>query len=224
MKKTEIVAFDFDGTLIDVSSPVRLIARLNRDHIMPKKAIAKSALWGARYKLGKELNQAKPRRYIFSSFKNFSASDANAIMKNLYLEELRPRLLPPGLQCVEEHRRAGRTLVVVSASFEPIIAELAKDLGAQAYICTRMEVVDGSYTGETIGEPPEGEQKLLQFEQWANATYGSGNWVLTHAYGDHFSDVPLMASALHPVAVDPDRRLEALAREKSWEVASWSDG
>ncbi|MDR3136923.1 MAG: HAD-IB family hydrolase [Coriobacteriales bacterium] len=217
------MAFDFDGTLINVSSPVRLIARLNRYHIMPKKAIAKSLLWGMRYKMGTELNQAQPRRYIFSSFKNFSASDANAIMRNLYLEELRPLLLEPALNCVREHRRAGRTLIVVSASFEPIIAELSRDIGAAAYICTRMEVKDGAYTGETIGEPPEGEQKMIQFERWANTTYGPEGWILTHAYGDHFSDIPLLSAATEPIAVDPDRRLEAWAQEQSWQIVNWEN-
>jgi HAD superfamily hydrolase (TIGR01490 family) len=217
----QLVAFDFDGTMIGVSSPVRLIARLYRARIMPKKAIAKSFVWGVRYKMGEELNQAKPRRYIFSSFKDFAASDANAIMRNLYIEELRPQLLAPALDCVRQHQAAGRAVVVVSASFEPIIAELSRDIGAAAYICTRMEVVDGAYTGETIGEPPEGEQKLIQFKEWANAAYGRGGWTLTHAYGDHFSDVPLLSLASTPVAVDPDRRLEAYAKEQHWQIVEW---
>jgi XTP/dITP diphosphohydrolase len=219
--KTQIVAFDFDGTLIDASSPVRLITRLTRNRIMPKRAAAKSVLWGARYKLGNELDQSAPRRYIFSSFKNFPATDANAIMRNLYNEDLRQYLRPQALKRIQEHQAAGLVVMIVSASFEPIIVELAKDINASAYISTKMEIIDGSYTGETIGDPPEGEQKLIQFASWANATYGEGNWELSYAYGDHYSDIPLMETATNPVAVDPDHRLVSYAQKQGWEIVEW---
>ncbi|GHT78930.1 hypothetical protein FACS1894104_2800 [Actinomycetota bacterium] len=221
LSKTPIVVFDYDGTLIDASSPVRLISRLTRDRIMPKRVAAKSVLWGARYKLGNELDQSVPRRYIFSSFKDFPATDANAIMYNLYHEDLQRYLRPQGLQRIKEHQKAGETIVIVSASFEPIIQELVKDVNASAYICTKMEVIDGAYTGETIGSPPEGEQKLIQFNDWANQTYGKGGWELTWAYGDHYSDVPLMETAINPVAIDPDRRLESIAKKRGWQMFSW---
>lgn len=219
--KKQIVAFDFDGTLIDASSPVRLITRLNRDRIMSKRAVVKSMLWGARYKTGSELDQAKPRRYIFASFKNFSASDANAIMKNLYHEELRQKLRPQAIAALKHHQEAGQELVIVSASFAPIISELCKEFGIQEYICTQMEVVAGSYTGETIGDPPESEQKLVQFTAWANDKYGIDGWELAYAYGDHHSDIPLMETARHPIAVDPDRRLDLIAKERGWQVHDW---
>lgn len=219
--KAQIVAFDFDGTLINASSPVRLIFRLNRDRIMPKRNVTKSILWGIRYKMGRELDQRKPRRYVFASFRNSAASDANALMKDLYWDELRKYLRPQAVAELREHQAAGRHVIVVSASFEPIIAELCKDLGIKEYICTRMETIDGSYTGETLGEPPESEQKLIQFTQWANDHYGENAWEMTHAYGDHFSDVPLMEIARHPIAVDPDRRLEGIAKERGWEIHLW---
>jgi phosphoserine phosphatase len=111
--------------------------------------------------------------------------------------------------------------LIASASFTPIIDEAAHDLGADGFIATRMEIEDGCYTGKTIGKPPEGEQKLLQLQQYADERYGEGNWVLECAYGDHFSDVPLMSSATQAVAVDPDRRLERIARARGWAVVAW---
>ncbi len=217
----KIVAFDFDGTMIDGSSPVRLIMRLNRDRLMRKRVIAKTIAWGARYKLGTELDQVKPRRHVFSSFRNFSASDANDIMQNLYFEELRPILRPGALEALEAHRAAGCELIVVSASFEPIISAFCEDLNIPHHICTQMEIVDGSYTGETLGVPPESEQKFIQFVAWADAKFGAGNWELTHAYGDHFSDVPLLEIAQNPIAIDPDRRLDGIAKERGWQVFDW---
>lgn len=218
--QVQIAAFDFDGTLIDGSSPVRLIARLNRDKVMGKWDIFKSMMWGLRYKLGWELDQATPRRYIFSSFKDHSVEEANELMRALYFEVLKGLLRPAMVHELKEHQAAGREVIIVSASFEPIIAACSEDLGVKYYICTQMEKKNGFYTGETAGLPPESAQKLVQFTAWANETYGKGAWKLSHAYGDHFSDVPLLETAEHPLVVDPDRRLKRIAKERGWSVAN----
>ncbi|MDR1358725.1 MAG: HAD-IB family hydrolase [Coriobacteriales bacterium] len=217
----QIVVFDFDGTLIDTSSPVKLITRLNRDKIMSKRAVLKSLAWGIRYKMGRELDQTVPRRYVFASFKDFPASEADSIMRDVYRTELRQHLRPKAVAALKRHQAEGKVVIIVSASFEPIISELCLDLGVEHYLCTQMEVVDGSYTGETKSPPPESEHKLYQFVAWADASYGPDGWELTHAYGDHYSDVPLMEIAQHPIAVDPDHRLRSIAHERHWEVHDW---
>lgn len=78
---------------------------------------------------------------------------------------------------------------------------------------TRMKTdSDGCYTREVEGLPVEGSQKLEVLTREANARFGEGNWVLTHAYGDHHSDRTLLAAAEHPFAVTPDRPLRRTAR------------
>ncbi|MDR2109649.1 MAG: HAD-IB family hydrolase [Coriobacteriales bacterium] len=216
-----IVAFDFDGTLIDASSPVRLIFRLTRERIMPVLVGMRIGIWGARYKMGSELDQSLPRGIIFRSLRRVSAADADALLRSLYREELRQSLRPQALEELARHKRDGAEVLIASASFEPIISEVARDLGADGFISTQMEVADGCYTGKTIGEPPEGEQKLLQLKQYADERYGVGNWVLEWAYGDHFSDIPLLEGATHAVAVDPDRRLDRIARSRGWSIVEW---
>jgi HAD superfamily hydrolase (TIGR01490 family) len=218
---TSIIAFDFDGTLIDAHSPVRLVNRLVKDRIMPVRTGVKMGTWGARYKMGRELDQSVPRRYIFETFKEFPASDADAIMSNLYHEVLRAHLRPQALQRIREHQTAGADVILVSASFMPILNEAAREIKAAGVIGTRMEVVNGCYTGVTIGDPPEGERKLIQLREYADERYGAGRWSLDWAYGDHFSDEPVLAAAKHAVVVDPDRRLERIARAKGWPIEEW---
>jgi phosphoserine phosphatase len=112
-------------------------------------------------------------------------------------------------------------VIIASASFYPIVKEAALDFGADGFIATQMEIKDGCYTGKTICDPPEGEQKLLQLRQYLDDRHGKGNWDLVWAYGDHFSDVPLMESATNAVAIDPDRRLERIAKARNWEIREW---
>jgi len=218
-KKARIVAFDLDGTLLDAASPVRLVNRLVLNRIMPFRVGVKIGFWGMRYKMGSELDQSLPRRYIFGSFRNFPSTDANSIMVNLYREELRSLLRPEALERIKQHRSQGEFIILASASFDPILREVTRDIAADGYISTQMEVnKHGYYTGRTVGFPPEGEQKLIQLTEYLDERFGEGNWEITWAYGDHFSDVPLLAAANNAVVVDPDRRLAAVAREKGWEI------
>jgi phosphoserine phosphatase len=41
---------------------------------------------------------------------------------------------------------------------------------------------------------------------------------LVAAYGDSWADAPMLEASDMPVAVGPDRRLEALALERGWRV------
>ena len=49
---------------------------------------------------------------------------------------------------IEEHRAAGRDIVIVSASGAEVVEPIGEMLGADRVVATRMEIVDGKYTGE----------------------------------------------------------------------------
>ncbi|MDR1013633.1 MAG: HAD-IB family hydrolase [Coriobacteriales bacterium] len=217
-----IVAFDFDGTLLEGHSPVRMVRALARRGIIPYGTALAALWWGVRYKLRIPVEQKVVREYIFRSFSQFPAAEADAVMAGLYRDQLRPRLRPQALEAIRGHKEAGEKVVLVSASFSPLLREVARDVGADRFIATQMEVADGFYTGKVAGQPPEGEQKLLQLAAWADGRFGAKGWVLTAAYGDHRSDAPLLAAARCAVAVNPDTGLERTARREGWRIVDWS--
>jgi HAD superfamily hydrolase (TIGR01490 family) len=217
----KLVVFDFDGTLLEGHSPVRMVKSLARRRVIPFGVSLKIGWWGMRYKLRFNVEQATVRKYIFRSFVDLSAREADLLIKDLYRTDLEPRLRPKALEAMKKHQEAGEKIIIVSASFEPIVSELVKSVGAYHAICTQMEVIDGYYTGNVIGEPPEGEQKLIQLKAFANEHFGEGNWKVTWAYGDHSSDEFLMATAEHSVAVNPDARLERDAKAQGWQILDW---
>ena len=217
-----IVAFDFDGTLLEGHSPVRMIRRLSLRRVIPFSVAFKALWWGVRYKLRMQVEQKEVRGYIFSAFTHLTAEEANEIMSNFYHEDLRQRLRPKALEAIRKHREAGDKIVLVSASFLPILREVKKDVGADWFICTQMEVEDGHYTSNIANPPPEGEQKLVQLVAWADAEYAETGWELSVAYGDHYSDEPLLAAAQQAVAVNPDFGLEKVAKREGWQIVDWS--
>ncbi|MDR1712785.1 MAG: HAD-IB family hydrolase, partial [Coriobacteriales bacterium] len=220
--KVRIAAFDYDDTLLEGASPVLMTRRFVRRGIIPLHVGLKALWWAVRYKLRMRVEQKVVRQYIFASLSHLKAEEADTMMAEFYREELAELLRPAGLAVLEQRRSEGCSIVIVSASFQPLLAELARDLKADGYISTRIEQSDGYYTGHVDGQPPEGEQKLLQFNQWADDRYGAGAWELVWAYGDHHSDEPLLRTAENPVAVNPDSRLEKTAKAEGWPVVDWS--
>lgn len=217
-----IVAFDFDGTLLEGHGPARMVPRLTRKGYIPWKTALKAVWWGVRYKLHMSVEQAEVREYIFSAFTHLPVEDADKIMADFYYEDLHERLRPLAMEEIRAHQAAGHKVILVSASFKPILREVAKDVKSDWFICSQMEVEDGHYTSSIAHQPPEGEQKLIQLTAWADQTYGKGNWRLDYAYGDHHSDIPLLSAALKPVAVNPDSGLERTAKRAGWKIVDWS--
>jgi XTP/dITP diphosphohydrolase len=217
-----IVAFDLDGTLLEGHSPVRMVRDLVSRRIIPYTTAAKVLWWGVRYRLRMPVEQEQVREYVFRSLSHFPAAEADDIMTTFYAVDLQKRLRPKALETIRKHQTAGDVIVLVSASFTPLVREVARDLRADWFICTQMEIEDGYYTGNVEGIPPEGAQKPIQLTAWANERFGEGAWVLTAAYGDHSSDEPLLAAAQQPVAVNPDTVLERVARRNGWQTVDWS--
>ncbi|MDH2391183.1 HAD-IB family hydrolase [Streptomyces sp. HNM0663] len=108
-------------------------------------------------------------------------------------------------EALAAHRAAGAGLVLVSGSFPSLLEPLAREVGADAILCTRPLVADGRYTGE-VETPVIGEGKraavLRQLESRPDID-PRDCW----AYGDHVSDLPMLELVGHPVAVGDDAEL-----------------
>ena len=121
---------------------------------------------------------------------------------------------------LELHREAGRDTYMVTASPIEIVQPLADELEMTGAIATVAEIVDGKYTGE-LSEPfcygpgkAEGIAKLT-----AERGY---DLALSYGYSDSVSDLPMLELVGHPVAVNPDRELERIARARGWPIVEFS--
>lgn len=107
------------------------------------------------------------------------------------------------------HTAQGAQVYIASSVVEPLIEPFARRLGAQT-IGTPVEYINGHVrvAGELVAQERKIEQVLSRL----------GVDRLDFAYGDTVQDVPLLEHADHPVAVYPDKALEAVARERGWEI------
>ena len=98
---------------------------------------------------------------------------------------------------------------IASSVFEPVVESFARRIGAHA-IGTPVEIVNGriQLASELVADEKKVE-KVLSHLCVDRVDY---------AYGDSMLDVPLLEHAEYPVAVYPDDKLRAIAKERGWEI------
>lgn len=214
-----VAFFDLDKTLIAANSGSLWVRReLALGNITRLQAL-RASLWIARYHLGLVSMQDAVARAIAL----LAGSAARPIQERtaaFYEEEVRALYRPGALVAVEEHRRAGDRLVLLTSSSGYLSELVARDLRLDAVLCNRFEVDgEGKHTGRPLGVICFGQGKRTHAEAYARE---AGVALAACAfYTDSYSDLPVMEVVGRPVAVHPDHRLEREARRRGWPVVSW---
>jgi putative phosphoserine phosphatase/1-acylglycerol-3-phosphate O-acyltransferase len=136
---------------------------------------------------------------------------------NQAAEALAAMVQPFAAPIFEEHRTAGRKLVLATTTPYDLIRPLADALGFDDVVATRYATApDGTYDGTFEGEFVWGPGKLRAIAAWASQ-HGvdlAESW----AYSDSFCDLPMLGAVGHPVAVNPDPRLIGMALIRRWPI------
>lgn len=220
-KPVQIAAFDFDGTCISGSSPKKLVHVLGITRKIGLYKLFRVGLWGLAYKLNLPKDAEGVRSRVFSAFDGSPATKVNAFLCDFYHKQVEPMYRQEADAAMFAHLEAGHIVVLVSASFEPIIASAMVEHPIQFALASRMRIKDGCYTDEVEGLPTEGPQKIEVLTTFANEYFGEGNWEIGWAYGDHYSDLEMLEAAKHPCPVTPDWKLKGVALKRGWEILDW---
>ncbi|MCA9372499.1 HAD family phosphatase [Candidatus Woesebacteria bacterium] len=124
---------------------------------------------------------------------------------------------PWAMDLLEFLRKKQFKIYLISASIEPMIAEIATELGVERYFSTILEVKDGVYTGQRANVR-NGQSKLDALNQVIDEISEENNVI---AFGDSDGDVPMLAAADIGFVVDPieySDKILAAATEHGWPV------
>jgi HAD superfamily hydrolase (TIGR01490 family) len=141
------------------------------------------------------------------------------IWRSQYLEEkIRPIILPRAQELLTSHRSQGHTLLIITATNQFLTKPIAEMLQVDNLIATEPEIRDGRYTGRVSGLPSYREGKVTRLKAWLKeqALTLETSWF----YSDSHNDIPLLEQVTHPVAVDPDDKLDTHARANGWTIIS----
>ena len=209
--------FDLDRTLVPGSSLVWLGRELLARRQLRRRTLAAGLIRNAAFRRGGMDDEAVSRVQTtllamaagrsYEDVVDAAGVAASRVAANVFAGA---RLL------IEQHRRAGDTVVVVSASPQEFVAAIAAAVGADLGIGTRTEVVDGRFTGRIDGTFCYREGKLARIAE----ELGPGACSGASAYADSASDLPLLFACDRAVAVNPDRALRGVARRDGWPVVT----
>ncbi len=147
-----------------------------------------------------------------------SMAELDKLHAEFMRDYITPMLLPKAQALLDTHRTQGDYLLIITATNGFVTRPIGKHLGVDDLLATDPEVVDGAYTGKFVGTPCFQAGKVVRLYEWLK----THNHSLEGAffYSDSINDVPLLEQVDHPVAVDPDARLEAIAQERGWKIMS----
>lgn len=131
-------------------------------------------------------------------------------------EKIQPLICPAARRLVDDHKRQGHTLIIITATNRFVTAPIAAALGITNLLATEPEMVNGRYTGKVADVPCFREGKVQRLEAWLRI-HGA-NLSQSWFYSDSHNDLPLLERVTHPVAVNPDTTLEAHALAKQWPI------
>jgi HAD superfamily hydrolase (TIGR01490 family) len=222
MAVASIAAFDLDGTLLRGQSGTLIVSYLMRRRLIPVRTALACAWWGVRYKLHLPLRQDEVRERIFCRLNELAPDQIHEVMADFHREVMVPRYRPAGLAELRRREEEGAHVALISATFDLVAQQAAAYLDCDVALATVMERdAAGHYTGQVDGEVTEGAEKVARIVNWANDTFGADGWRMTCAYGDHYSDLPMLELADEAFAVDPGPTLKREAERRGWRVLSW---
>jgi HAD superfamily hydrolase (TIGR01490 family) len=157
---------------------------------------------------------------FYRRYAGLNAAAVRAWHHRTFAENFQTRLFPQALHCLENQRRQGRPIVLVTGGLELVMQPLAEHIGAADVIAARLVEKEGMITGMLNGEPIADERKGALVRAYA-AQHGID---LESSFGftDSIRDVSMLECVGHPVAVNPDGRLRGLAQERGWQIEVWN--
>jgi len=162
------------------------------------------------------LKRSKLIELTYRFLEGLPAAEMSARMQRVWNEKLEDLLYPKMRDVIEEHRKAGRRIVIVTTGMAELVAHSKKALGEDIDIIgTTMRATDGIWEGRVDG-PLYGVHKAVAMREWAQRA--NVDLRESYAYSDHYSDLAFLETVGHPVAVNPDLRLRLYARKRGWPI------
>lgn len=210
--------FDLDNTLTEAISGREIVRTAQKKGLMSHSDLAKAVFLLITYKL----KLKDPLRIINKMtgwIKGLPEDRLTDLFYEVFHEALLPSFFPEAVNEIKRQKDQNAKLVILSSSLTPICLRVADYLGMDDVICTDLEVINGFYTGKSLGAFCYGEEKAIRMKDYCerNNNTCDNAWY----YADSISDLPALRLSGFPVCVNPDRKLKKAAEKNGWIIYNW---
>jgi HAD superfamily hydrolase (TIGR01490 family) len=210
--------FDMDRTVLTIDTAMSWMRFLRGRGEVSRAGMARALWWSTLYKLAiLDLETLAAR--LVADMAGDDEAEMLAKCEIWHREHVDGTVAVAARRAIEHHRERGDEIVLLTGSTQYAAEVVARDLGIEHVLCSRLEVEDGRFTGR-LASLCYGGHKVRLAEEWASsrAIDLARSWF----YSDSYTDVPMLSRVGRPVVVNPDPRLERHARRRRWPVEVWS--
>jgi len=214
----EAAFFDLDKTVIAKSSTLAFGKPFYKAGFLGRRALMKMGFAQLFYVLfgadEDQLERARDQLLMLTS--GWHRAEIEQLVDETIQEVADPIVYAEALFLIDQHKREGRKVVIVSASPEQIVRPLGRYIGVTDFIATRVKTDAAGFFLSELELYAMGEGKVDAIEELAERDgIDLGN---SYAYSDSVTDLPMMEMVGNPVAVNPDRELRKAAEERDWPI------
>ena len=213
--------FDLDKTILAKSSSLAFARPFYKGGLLGRADVLKSAYAQFSYLVsGADHDQMEQMRHYMSALiTGWDVETVRQIVTETLDEIVDPMVYEEAVDLIEEHKEAGRDVIIISSSGTEVVEPIGERLGVDRALGTQVEVVDGKYTGEILFYAyGEGKAEAMR----AMAAENGYDLADCYAYTDSATDLPMLEVVGHPVCVNPDAPLRRIAVERAWPVLDFA--
>jgi len=215
---TEAAFFDLDKTIIAGSSTLAFGKPLYRAGFLGRGNLLRLGIGRFAYMLfGADEDALKRARdEMLDLVSGWHKTEIDAIVAQTLDDVIEPLVFAEALFLIDEHTRSGRKVYVVSASPEEFVTPIARMVGIDNVIATKIRT-DG--LGRYVPELERYVMGPAKADAIREVAIRDGiDLEGSYAYTDSFTDMPMLEAVGHPVAVNPEKELKEAASENEWPI------
>lgn len=211
-----IAFFDLDHTLLNGDTDVLWVEYLVNHQLVDAAALTmRNQSIARQYKEGL-IDPRTFTEFYVGTLRGRTMEEWEPIRQRFYDTCIAPRIGTAAKALVAHHRDAGHQLVLTSATNTYLTTLTAKGLGIDTLLGSEPQIVEGQFTGSTVGVLNMKEGKVKNIISWLETFNLQLSSINSYAYSDSINDLPLLEAVNHPYAVHPDEKLQLIARTRGW--------
>jgi alcohol-forming fatty acyl-CoA reductase len=214
-----LAVFDLENTLIasNVVDSYSWLATRHLDDGERVRFVARTLREAPRLLALDRADRGDFLRYFYRRYEGAPVEQLRADGWELFSDMVLTKSFPAGIRRVREHRALGHRTLLITGALDVVIDPLRPLF--DDVVCARLGQRGGRFDGELLDAPPTGEARAMLMADYASA-HGL-ELEQSVAYADSASDLPMLEVVGHPVAVNPETKLAAIARKRGWHVEHW---
>ena len=211
--------FDFDGTIIYGYSATRYLReQVKRGDITPRQLmdVAKTMVAFGLGNMGFSAMMVAVSQFL----EGLEETDYEKFADYLYKKHIAKLIYPESRALIEAHLKKGHTVAIISAATPYQVEPAAKELSIKHVKCSRLEIVDGRFTGRVEKPTCYGMGKVYAADELAQEH--DIDLSQSFFYSDSDEDIQLLEHVGKPRPLNPNKALRRIANGRGWPVQDFN--